>query len=100
MSTTTGTLDEQPWRELARVIETLSGQVQALVNMGGGEADRATSLDQATRQVQETVANFAQRQGAGAGGARERQESNSLVGKNVVPKGLTNKANFMQWSRR
>lgn len=100
MPTTPATPDEQRWRELARVIENLTGQAQALADTGGRESERVTSLEQATHQVQEAVASLAQRQGAGACGANRRYEPNSLVGQNVVPDGLTNKANFKQWSCR
>lgn len=49
--------------------------------------------------MQNAVQGLAQRQGAGAHGTDTI--SNSLVGKNVVPDGITNKTTgFKQWSRR
>lgn len=89
---------DQRWRELVRVIGTLSAQVQHLTETGGHEMRH--QLEQATRHIQEAVANLAQRQGTGALGGSERYESSSVVGKNVVPEGVAKKASFKQWSRR
>lgn len=49
--------DDRRWIELARVIDNLIGQVQALVDTGGHEAERMTGLEQATRQIQGAVAD-------------------------------------------
>lgn len=81
----------QRWLELARVIENLGGQVRALADVGGHEFERVTGLEQTARQIQEAVAGLAQRQGAEAGSSGEQQESNPLVGKNMI---LTNKPSF------
>lgn len=97
---TTPTLDGQKWRELARVIEVLSAQVQSLTDTGNRETERVTGLEQVTRQVQEAFANLAHRQGTGAQNGGERHEYNALVGKIVVPEGLANKPVFKQWGPR
>lgn len=47
--------------------------------------ERVTSPEFGT--IQEAAPSLAQRQGAGAGNASERQESNSVVGRHVVPEG-------------
>lgn len=54
MSTTPGAPDDQRRRELACIIEALSGQSQALTNSGGHEAERVSALDQATCQLQDS----------------------------------------------
>lgn len=86
MATTAGAADDERWQQLARVIENLSGQVHQLADAGGRESERVTTLEQTARQIQETVAGFAQRQGTGAGPGGDRLESNSLVGKMLSPK--------------
>lgn len=43
---------------------------------------------------------MAQKQGIGASSTGGRIDSNSLMGKSIVPGGLTNKASFKQWSHR
>lgn len=84
MSTTP---DDQRWTELVRVIENLSAQVHAFADAGGRESDRVTGLEGTTRQIQAAVPGLTHRQGSGAAPSGERYESNSLVGKNVVPEG-------------
>lgn len=100
MSTPTNPPNEGRWIELARGIENLTGQVRALADAGDREPERVSGLEQTSRQLQEAVSVMAQRQGIGASGAGERIDTNALVGKNVVPEGLTNRSSFKQWSRR
>lgn len=45
--------DEHRWLELARIRENLGGQLQALANAGGREAERAGSLEHVTRSIHE-----------------------------------------------
>lgn len=101
MATTTGTApDDQRWLELARVIEDLSRQVHALADTRGRSSMRVGGLEKTTCKIQEAVAGLAQWQGTGANHCGEREESNPLVGKHVVPEGLTSTTTFKQWSRR
>lgn len=92
--------DDQRWINLARIIESLSGQVRALADAGGREAERACGLEQAACRVQETVAYLAQRQGTRAGSTGDRHESNPDVRDNLTPEALTSKMGFKQWGRR
>lgn len=92
--------DEARWLELARVIESRSVQVESLAHTGGCESERVTWLENTTRQIQTTVAGLAQRHKSGAGPGGERHESNSLVGKKVVPERITNRTSLKQWTRR
>lgn len=100
MSTTPIAPGEERWIELARVVEALNGQARALADAGEGEAEKALGLEQATRQLHNTIAGMAHWQVTGAGPAGERSESNSIVVKIVVPEGLTNRTSFKQWNRR
>lgn len=102
MATLGNVPDEQRWQELARVTETLTGQVPALAEAGGHEIDRCTGLEHTAGKIQEAVAGLFQRQGTGtgAGTAGERHESNPMVGKTVDLEGFTNKPCFEQWCRR
>lgn len=99
MSTTPPTQDQQRWQDLARGIETLNGQVQALSETVRRDTRRVSNLEQSTRQIQKAVTNLVQRQGIGASNG-DRYESNSAVGKKIVPEGLADKTNFKQRSRR
>lgn len=72
--------------------------MQALADAGGMECERVGGLEQTARQFQDVVQGLAQRQGTGANGADIAPYP--LVGKNVVPKGLTNTTSFKQWIRR
>lgn len=59
------TTDEQRWIEMARIVENVGGQVQALADAGGREAQRVGGLEQSTRSLQETFQGLYNRQGAG-----------------------------------
>lgn len=59
-----------------------------------------SGFERATRLAQSPVRSFAQQEGVEACAAGDRVESNTLVGKNIVPDGLTNKASFKHRSRR
>lgn len=92
--------EEEGRQQLAGVIENLTGQVHGFAEAGGHESERVIGLEHAARQIQETAAGLAQRQGTWAGARGERYESNSLLGKNVFPEGFTDKTSCKQWSRR
>lgn len=100
MATTGNAPDHQHWLELARVIESLTGQVQTLADSGGRKSQRVAGLALTTRQLQDAVAGLAHRHRAGAGSASEHQESNSLVLKRKVQEGPTHKVGIKQESRR
>lgn len=61
MSMLLTTPDDQRWQDVACVIETFTGQAQALSNMGSRESQRVTRFGQATCQIEEAVASLAQR---------------------------------------
>lgn len=77
-------------QRLARIVESLSGQVQAPADAGGRDAEGVGVLEQTARSIQEPIRNLAQRQAAGAGAPKDQLGSNSL----------TNKAGFKPWSQR
>lgn len=64
-----------------RVIEGRIRQVRAVADAAGRETERFIGLEQAARQLHETVAAMTRRQGAGASSGGERLESKSCVGK-------------------
>lgn len=76
--------------ELARIIESLSGQIQALTDMGSRLAERGGGLSQTTCSIQEAVQNLARRQGTGARASTHHLGSNPFVGENRLPQGLIN----------
>lgn len=90
----TKTPDDQRWIELARIIESVGRQVQALADAGGSETERVGGLEQTNRSIQEAVQNLAQRHGAGAKAPPDHFGSDARVDKNMVPEGLTNTAGF------
>lgn len=57
------------WLELARIVEILGGQVQALADAGGRECERACGPEQGILHNQVAVTKVIQRHVAGAGGA-------------------------------
>lgn len=95
--TTPNAPDEGRWLELAQVIEHFTGQVRALADL---ESERALGFEQTSGHLQEAVWAMEHRQGTGANGAGERMESNSLVGKNAIPEGPSNRSSFKPLSRR
>lgn len=93
MATTTFAVpDDKRWPELARVLKNLPGQLRVLADAGCRESERMAGLE-TTRQIQEEAAGLAQWQGTGAAHGGKRQESKSLVGKNLVSEGLANRRN-------
>lgn len=72
--------EEEMSQQLARVIDNQLGQVHALAEAGCLESERVTGLEQHARQIQDTAAGLAQRQGRGASTGGDRYESNWSVG--------------------
>lgn len=91
--------NDRRWLELARVIENLAGQVQALADAESPASERVTVFEQTAHQIQDVVAGLAQGQGPGAGSAGECWGSTLFIGKNMVPERLTNNTGFEQWDR-
>lgn len=60
------TQDEQPWVKMARIVGSRGGQVRALADAEGCEAERVGGLEQAMRLLQEAFQNMSLRQGTGA----------------------------------
>lgn len=86
--------------QLAIITGNLTGQIQALADASGRESERAGGLEQTSLSIQEVVPNLAHRQEAGARSPTDHNGSSSLVGKNAVPEGLTNKTVCKQCGRR
>lgn len=89
--------DEQRRVDLARIIESLSGKGQALVDAEGREAYRVTGCgtdDQPDPRTRAGIGRRARSQGARGEGI----EPNSLVGQNL--EGITNNTGFKQWIRK
>lgn len=84
-ATSTTTTGDQRWMELARIIESLSGQVLALDEAGGRESERVGGIEQAIRLIQKAIQNMAQWQG------REPRRRQNITGpthlseNNIVP---------------
>lgn len=94
------TADDERWVDMARIVESLGSQVQALADAGGREAEHVGGLGQATRSLQEALQSLSPPPGARGRAPQDQPGSNSLVGKNMVPDGLANKTGLKQWSHR
>lgn len=88
--------DEQRWRKLERIIESLSAQIQVHDDAGGFESERVGGLERTTRSIREAAQNLARRQEAGAMSPNDHLGSDSLAGKLVVPEGVTSQSCFNQ----
>lgn len=100
-SPTAGAEEDTRCADLARVLEGITVQeVWSFAHTSGSHDEKVSGLGRATQSVQPLVQSMAQQQGIGAGSVGVRVEANSRVGKHVVSKGLTKKANLKQWTRR